>query len=228
MTSQGAAKLIEFGAAKDRLHPHSQWIKRQPVTELGHRIVAATVDEFAAKGVQGARVAEITRRAGTTDPNFYRYFVGLRQAALFIMSEYYWAPLNKRVNYYREATREPNKLFDLILTSLIRSAKDDPARPWLAESKVFQIVVAESRNPFLMPEAALDPEYLKFLKTLEEVIKAAQRKRKFKSNFRPALLAALLVSTLHGLLARKEQSPQNFRVTEDEVRRLANHFVGKK
>src|SRR5215813_12361264 len=93
-------------------------IKRQPNTDLGHRIVAATVDEFAAKGVQGSRVAEITRRAGTTDPNFYRYFVGLRQAALFIMSEYYWGPLNKRINHYREVTTAPETLFELTLTSL--------------------------------------------------------------------------------------------------------------
>ena len=48
------------------------WIKREPVTKLGQRIVSATVEEFAAKGVLGSRVAEITRRAGTTDPAFYR------------------------------------------------------------------------------------------------------------------------------------------------------------
>jgi AcrR family transcriptional regulator len=228
MAGRRSAKVIGFAKAKQLLLGNSQWIKRQPNTELGHKIVAATVDEFAIKGVQGARVAEITRRAGTTDPNFYRYFVGLRQAALFIMSEYYWAPLTKRVNHYQEATSEPDKLFDLIVSSLIRSAEDDHARPWLAESKVFQIVVAESRSPFLMPEAALDPEFLNFLKTLEHVIKTGQRKKKFKATFRPALLAALLVSTLHGLLARKERSPQNFRVTEDEVRRLADHLAGKR
>jgi AcrR family transcriptional regulator len=148
MASKRLAKTIEFAAEKKNLLSNSQWIKRQPTTELGHRIVRATVDEFADKGVQGSRVAEITRRAGTTDPNFYRYFLGLRQAALFIMSEYYWSRLNKRINHYQEATTEPERLFDLILTSLIKSVEDDPERPWLAESKVFQIVVAESRNPF--------------------------------------------------------------------------------
>ena len=69
-----------------------QWIKRPPVTDLGHRIVSATVEEFAARGVLGARVAAITRRAGTTDPAFYRYFTGMKEAALFVMSEYYWGP----------------------------------------------------------------------------------------------------------------------------------------
>src|SRR5215471_11984647 len=163
MPNQERRKVVHLSVAKRRLPHSSKWIKRQPTTDLGHRIVAATVDEFAAKGVQGARVAEITRRAGTTDPNFYRYFMGLRQTALYIMSEYYWAPLNKRINHYREATTAPDKLLDLIVTSLIRSANDDPSRPWLAESNVFQIVVAESRNPFLLPEAALDPEYVSFL-----------------------------------------------------------------
>jgi AcrR family transcriptional regulator len=227
MPAQRSGKVIEFNEVKKSFLSRSHWIKRQPVTELGHRIVAATVDEFAGKGVQGARVAGITRRAGTTDPNFYRYFVGLRQAALFIMSEYYWTPLNKRVNHYREATSQPEKLFDLILTSLIRSAEDDPARPWLAESKVFQIVVAESRNPFLLPEAAADAAYLSFLVTLENVIRAGQKKRIFKAQFRPALLASLLVTTLHGLLATRERDARGVRPTEAEVRKLANHLVGK-
>lgn len=40
-----------------------QWIKQQSVIDRGHRIVAAAVREFAAKGVLGARVAEITWRA---------------------------------------------------------------------------------------------------------------------------------------------------------------------
>lgn len=227
MANPRSGQLIEFNAARKRLLSNSQWIKRRPITELGQRVVGATVDEFAAKGVQGARVAEITRRAGTTDPTFYRYFQGLRQAALFIMSEYYWEPLNKRINHYRDATDEPDKLFDLILTSLIRSAEDDPARPWLGESKVFQIVVAESRNPFLLPEAALEAEYVNFLATLEDVIKAGQKQKVFKASFRPALTASLLVNTMHGLLAHSTVSHPGFRVNEAEIRTVARHLVGK-
>jgi AcrR family transcriptional regulator len=227
MASKRLAKTIEFAAEKKNLLSNSQWIKRQPTTELGHRIVRATVDEFADKGVQGSRVAEITRRAGTTDPNFYRYFLGLRQAALFIMSEYYWSRLNKRINHYQEATTEPERLFDLILTSLIKSVEDDPERPWLAESKVFQIVVAESRNPFLLPEAALDEDYVRFLARLEEVIRSGQQRKVFRAPFRPALVASLLVNTLHGLLAQRTVGHRGFRADEDEVRRLAYHIAGR-
>jgi len=227
MSAQGPGKVIKFREANQRLLSSSKWIKRQPITDLGHRIVAATVDEFAAKGVQGARVAEITRRAGTTDPNFYRYFVGLRQAALFIISEYYWAPLNKRINHYREATTAADKLLDLVVTSLIRSAEDDPARPWLAESKVFQIVVAESRNPLLLPDAALEAEYVSFLAAIENTIRDGQKQKLFKPSFKPALVASLLVDTLHGVLARRALGHRGFELNEDAVRRLAYHLVGK-
>jgi len=227
MGAQRSGKLIEFREGNQRLLSNRKWIKRQPITDLGHRIVAATVAEFAAKGVQSARVAQITRRAGTTDPNFYRYFMGLRQAALYIMSEYYWAPLNKRINHYREATTAPDKLLDLIVTSLIRSAEDDPARPWLAESKVFQIVVAESRNPFLLPEAALDTEYISFLAFLEHTIKDGQKKKLFKQSFQPGLVASLLVDMLHGVLARRAHGHRAFNVNENAVRRLAYHVAGK-
>jgi AcrR family transcriptional regulator len=225
-SARRASKVIEFNAAKKGLLSRHRWIKRRPVTELGHQIVAATVEEFSAKGVQGARVAEIARLAGTTDPTFYRYFVGLRQAALFIMSEYYWSPLNIRINHYREASDEPGKLFDLVVNSLIHSAADDRTRPWLAESKVFQIVVAQSRNPFLLPDSALDGEYVGFLATLEEIIRNGQKQKLFNSNFRPALVASLLVNTLHGLLAQSSVGYRAFRVSEAEVRRVARQLVG--
>lgn len=226
--ARDSGNVIEFDAAKKSLLRRHQWIKRRPVTDLGHRVVAATVEAFATRGVQGARVAEIARRAGTTDPTFYRYFPGLRQAALFLMSEYYWSPLNVRVNHYREVTSEPDKLLDLVVISLIHSAENDRSRPWLAESKVFQIVVAESRSPFLLPDSALDEEYVGFLATLEEIIKTGQQRKIFRAEFRAALIASLLVNTLHGLLAQSAVGHRGFRVTEDEVRRVARHLAGQR
>lgn len=225
---RNTARVIEFDAGTGKLLSRGEWVKRKPVTELGHRIVAATVEVFAAKGVQGARVAEIARRAGTTDPTFYRYFMGLRQAALFIISEYYWSPLNLRLNHYRQVTDDPRKLFDLIITSLIRSADDDRQRPWLAESKVFQIVVGESRNPVLLPDSALEGEYVGFLARLEEVIKDGQKQGVFRAELRPALVASLLVNSLHGLLAQNAVRHPAFHVKEDEVRRVARLLVGVK
>ena len=230
MTRSGrsAAKVLEFKAGAKRLLSRHKWVKRLPATELGFRLVSATVEEFAAKGVQGSRVAEITRRAGTTDPTFYRYFPGLKQAALFIISEYYWAPLNLRLSHFQQVSDDPPQLFEAIVAALIRSAKDDPARPWLAESKVFQIVVAERRNPFLLPDSLLDAEYVGFLARLEEVIKAGQRRRVFRTEFRPALLAPLVVDALHGLLAQNAIRYQPFRVKSDEIEGIAKHIVGAK
>lgn len=226
--ARSLGKVVEFNAGAKSLFSRHRWIKRRPVTELAFRVVAATVEEFAVKGVQGARVGEITRRAGTTDPTFYRYFPGLRQAALFIISEYYWAPLNLRLSHFQQVTDNPGQLFEAIVASLIRSAADEPARPWLAESKVFQIVVAERRNPFLLPDSLLDAEYVGFLARLEEVIKAGQRRRIFTTEFRPALLAPLVVDALHGLLAQNAVRYQPFRVKTSEIERVAKHLVGMK
>lgn len=222
------ARIIEFARAGGAGLSRDELVKRKPTTELGHRIVSATVEEFAAKGVQGARVSEIARRAGTTDPTFYRYFHGLRRAALFVMSEYYWAPLNLRLEHYRQITDEPRRLFEATVSALIRSTDDDPQRPWLAESNVFQIVVAESRNPLLLPDAALDGEHVGFLAKLEEIIRAGRERGVFVADLRPALLASLLVNSLHGLLAQNAVGLQAFRVKEDEVRRVASHLVGLK
>lgn len=208
---------------KARFEPlhRKQWIKRQPVTDLGHRMVSATVEEFAAKGVLGARVAEITRRAGTTDPAFYRYFAGMKEAALFVMSEYYWAPLNVRISHYQQITQDPKRLFDAIVDALIQSTADDPSRPWLAESQVFRIVVAQLRNPALLPESLLDSEYLIFIKTLEEILRGGQRDGVFIGSLDAGLLAQLLVNTLHGLLMLNSLPFQPVSVGKDEVKQVA-------
>jgi AcrR family transcriptional regulator len=205
-----------------------QWIKRQPVTDLGHRMVSATVEEFAAKGVLGARVAEIAQRAGTTDPAFYRYFTGMKEAALFVMSEYYWAPLNVRIGHYQQITQDPKNLFDAIVHALIQSTADDPSRPWLAESQVFRIVVAQLRNPFLLPESLLDSEYLAFIKTLEEILRGGQREGVFIRSLDAGLLAHLLINTLHNLLMLNSLPFQPVSVGSDEVKEVATLLVGGK
>ena len=215
-------------SSESKLRHRREWIKREPITDLGHRIVSATVEEFATKGIAGARVAAITKRAGTTDPAFYRYFAGMKQAALFVMSEYYWAPLNTRLRHYRQITKDPLKLFETVVDSLIQSTEDDPSRPWLAESQVFRIVVVQMRNPFLLPESMLDSEYVAFVVELGDIIQAAQKRALFTSNLNPRLLAQILVSTLHQLLMLNGLSYQPLRVGREEARKVATALVGLK
>lgn len=201
-------------------------IKREPTTDLGHRIVSATVEEFATKGIVGARVAEIARLAGTTDPAFYRYFHGLRQAAIFIMSEYYWRPLNVRVSHYLQVTQDPVGLFEAVVQALIHSSADDASRPWLAESKVFQIVVAQMRNPFLLPDSLVDREYLGFLEKLTGILTAGQNEGLFQTGVRPDILASLLVTTLHAMLMHRIVCPESTQATEEEIKLVAARLVG--
>lgn len=214
-------KLLEISP----LH-RDHWIKKRPVTDLGQRIVNATVEEFATKGVLGARVTEITRLAGTTDPAFYRYFAGIKQAALFVMSEYYWAPLNLRLSHYEQITKDTLQLFEAVVRALIQSTEDDPSRPWLAESKVFRIVVVQMRNPALLPESMLDSEYLIFINKLEALIKKGQEQKIFTYSLRPALVAQLLVNVLHGLLMQNCLKFSHLVVKESEIKQVAHRLVG--
>ncbi|MBL8150903.1 MAG: TetR/AcrR family transcriptional regulator [Blastocatellia bacterium] len=202
------------------------WIKRRPVTEVGRRIVGASVEEFAQKGILGARVAEIAHRAGTTDPTFYRYFIGIKQAALFIMSEYYWTRLNVRLAHYLEVTKDPLRLFEATVDALVQSSSDDPDYPWISESKVFQIVVAQMRNPALLPDSMMDSEYIGFLTKLENIIAIGQKEKVFKSNLRPMLLSSLLINSLNSLLVQKNIDYPIFKVDISEVQQTARLIVG--
>jgi hypothetical protein len=172
--------------------------------------VSAAVEEFAGKGVLGARVA------------------GLREAALFVMSEYYWAPLNVRLNHYQRITRDPRQLFDAVVDALVQSTADDPGRPWLAESQVFRIVVGQMRNPFLLPESLLDSEYQTFIRALEEILRRGQRQGVFVRSLDAGLLAQLLVNTLHGLLMLNSLPFQPVNVRMREVKQVAALLVGGK
>jgi AcrR family transcriptional regulator len=200
-------------------------IKREPSTGLARRLISATVETFAEKGILGARIAEITKAAGTTDPAFYRYFPSLRAAALFILSEYYWLPLNRRFAHYRQVTTDPEQLFDVVVSALIGSAKDDPVTPWLDESKVFQIVVSQMRNPFLLPDSLVDPEYLAFLRNLDVLILGGQEAGCFGIGVRSIVLAHSLVTTLHGLLVDNAVSPGRLKIQESEIRQVARRLV---
>lgn len=202
------------------------WIKREPVTELGQRIISAAVTEFSAKGVKGARVAEITRIAGTSDPAFYRYFPGLKQAALFIMSEYYWSRLNVRLSHYCQVSNDPVKLLEAVLLSLIHSATDNAASPWPSESQVFNIVVAQMRNPALLPESLLDSEYQGFISKLEEIIRVGQQRKLFESDLRPALLAQSLVFMVHGLLMQNRLEYLPAKCELSEISLIAKRMIG--
>jgi AcrR family transcriptional regulator len=214
----------------DTLRPYrtEEWIKRLPLTALGQKIVSATTMEFAAKGVLGARVAEITRQAGTSDPAFYRYFASIKQAALFIMGEYYWAPLNLRLSHYQQISNDALQLFEAVVQSLIQSTADDPTRPWLAESQVFRIVVAEMRNPFLLPEAAWDIGYINFIQKLTGIIELGQQQEVFLVGIAPKIIAQSLVLTLHGLLLQKTLDGQTPAEHYAEVTAVAKRLVGLK
>lgn len=217
---------VEKELPKPPLLYREQWIKKRPNTDLGQRIISATTNEFASKGILGARIAEITRLAGTTDPAFYRYFAGIKQAALFIMSEYYWAPLNLRLSHYQEISQDPLKLFEAVVEALIHSTEDDHSRPWLAESNVFRIVVTQMRNPILLPDSLLDSEYLIFIDKLESIISLGQKQKVFSDNLRPYLVAQILVTSLHSLLLQGNLGLLHLRVHEEEVKQISHRLVG--
>lgn len=220
--------LFSNGLSGNRETPASQprRVKKEPLTPAAQRLISAATEAFAQKGILGARVAEITAAAGTKDAAFYRYFPSLRDAALFIMSEYYWRPLNHRLEHFFEVTHEPGQLFEALVTALIHSTEDDPSRPWLAESKVFRIVVSQMRNPFLLPDSLQDLHYESFLEKLEGILNQGQSLGRFASAIHPRILARALVTTLHGLLVDAAIEEQNPFVAEETVRGVAFQLVG--
>jgi AcrR family transcriptional regulator len=201
-------------------------VKRLPSSDLGHRLLGATVKAFAENGILGARIAEITRAAGTTDPAFYRYFPSIRDAALFIMSEYYWKPLNRKLGHFSEVTSQPEAVFEAVITALIRSAEDNPDQPWISESEVFRIVVSQLRNPFLLPDSLRDPEYQAFMGSFEEILTRGQEMGLFDNRIQPWVMARTLVVSLHGLLADGMTDCTARPISEGEIRDLAHRIVG--
>lgn len=207
----------------DSEHPH---LKRELANDVSRRIFKATIEEFAAKGILGARLASISEAAGVSDPAFYRYFPSLRDAALYILSAHYWHPLNLQFSAFQKVTANPVLLFEAVISSLIKSTEDNPGSPWISESQVFRIAVAQMRNPFLLPDSLLDPEYLIFLEKLSHILRHGQEQGMFTAEVRSELLARSVVNTLHGLLAERQVGQRQFVVDEQEIQTIARQLVG--
>ena len=71
----------------------------------------------------------------------------------------------------------------------------------------------------------MNGEYVGFLALLEEISKIGQQEKVFSNDLRPALLAPLLVNSLHGLRAQNQFHFQPFHVEEREVRQVAAKFI---
>jgi AcrR family transcriptional regulator len=67
--------------------------RRDPIKSKG-RILRAAVDEFATKGLQGARVDEIARRAGANKRMLYHYF-GNKEALFLEALEFAYEEIRK-------------------------------------------------------------------------------------------------------------------------------------
>lgn len=89
------------------------------------------------------------------------------------------------------------------------------SRPWLAESKVFRIVVTQMRNPTLLPESLLDMEYLTFIDKLESIISMGQQQKVFAKDLRAYLVAQTLVTSLYSLLLQEHFSNSRFEIKSE-------------
>ncbi|MBX7223949.1 MAG: TetR/AcrR family transcriptional regulator [Blastocatellia bacterium] len=210
------------------LNPPEPYVKRELVTELSRQLFKATVEEFAGKGILGARVASITQAAGVTDPAFYRYFPSLRDAALYVLSVHYWKPLNQKLDNFQRVTSDPVLLFEAVVRALIESSADNSNQPWVPAGLVFRIAVAHLRNPFLLPDSLLDPEYQRFLEKLAFIIQEGQSQGRFQAAIASATLARTLVNSLHGLLVEQQIAPSHFTPQAEECQMVARQLVGLK
>jgi len=111
--------------------------------------LCGTVEEFAARR-SGARVGDIARRAGTTDPTFYRYFLGLppsrafRHSDITVSAQFAAEPLQAGYGRAESTIRAHCYIADPF-------GGKRPLAPVARRIEGLSIVVAESRNPFCCP-----------------------------------------------------------------------------
>jgi hypothetical protein len=198
-----------------------QWLNQLPTTIAGQRIIRAAIEEFASHGIAPDCIHQIAKRAGTSRSTFYRYFHGYREAALFIISEYYWAPLNLYLGYLvHQTSSNTAQQFDSVLQMVTQPPGSKPSHSQSVESMIFKVVLSQMYNPDLLPESVLDNEYLGFIDKFSKIIEKGQKEGLFLSTLRPTTMAELLVFTLQGLIIQNGNRLQSGDCQIEEIKQI--------
>lgn len=196
---------------------------KRALTPVGQRLIQAVIECVAKRGSAATRIRDITNVAGTTEAAFYRFFIDLEQAILYVIRQY-WRRLNRVAAAYQRIQSEPLKLLDHIIGELLASHADDPETAE-DEAKVFRIVVREMRSPELSQRILTDPEYRRFVNTCIAVISAAQRQGKLPRQLNAKLVGELLVPLVHKILFL-QSVPGVYHPTTAQARQIVWRVLG--
>lgn len=123
----------------------SLFLKDPEGTELGQKILTASIDLLYSVGFEQITFRKVARSISSTEASVYRYFENKTQLLAYLLSWYLnW--LEYRIDQNRERSDNPvEQLMDAIriITSQI---EDDPQFGHISESKLMEIMIHEGNK----------------------------------------------------------------------------------
>lgn len=121
---------------------------RNPVeTSLGRRIIEKSIELIAQMGFEEFTFKKLATALSSTEASIYRYFENKHNLLVYLVS-WYWEWMRFKINIQTANLSNAEQKLQVIIKILVEASIEDPATPFINETLLHSIVVAESAKAY--------------------------------------------------------------------------------
>ena len=174
------------------------YLRNPDESELGKKIISESIKLIAKLGFEEFTFKKLAISMKSTEASIYRYFENKHKLLLYLIS-WYWAWLEYQIDYKTNNISDPEEQIKIIIKTIAEaSSMNDPNSPYIDESLLHKIVVAESAKAYLTKnvdhenKAGLFANYQSLCTRISVIIRQINTKFPY-----PLAMASNLIETAH-------------------------------
>lgn len=201
------------------------FVKDPDSSELGRRILEHGVLLMDEIGFEAFTFRKLAQRIGTTEPTIYRYFRSKHRLLLYLTS-WYWNWMEYRLLIATSNVVSAEARLRLALRELTQPILPDDATPYIDESALYRVVVAESAKSYLTREVDAENRegvyrsYKRLCRTVADMIREINPRYPY-----PVALVSTVVESSHMQKYFAEHLPSLTEVSHADVDRSTTAFL---
>ena len=173
------------------------YLKDPNSSPLGMRIIEGSIDMIATMGFEAFTFKKLATQVGTTEASIYRYFESKHKLLLYLAS-WYWAWMEIRLAFALANVDDPHVRLHKAIGLLAGEIGQDLNYEHIDESKLNEIIVAESSKVYLTKDVDKENQegvflgYKQLVETVSEII------LEINPNFKyPHMLVSTIIEGAH-------------------------------
>jgi len=173
------------------------FLRNPEETELGKKIIQESIVLIHQIGFEAFTFKKLALQIGTTEAGIYRYFENKHFVLIYIV-DWYWSWQEYRLVFQTNNVKKPETKLKKAITLLSAPVDDDVSTPYINETLLYEIVMAEGAKSYLTRnvteynEAKLFKPYKDLCGRIAALITECNPKYKF-----PRSLASTIIEMAH-------------------------------